>query len=32
MRIGELLALQVKDVNFEDGTIRVDESLTSVVV
>ena len=28
MRIGELLALQVKDVNFEDGTIRVDESLT----
>lgn len=28
MRIGELLALQVKDVNFEDETIRVDESLT----
>lgn len=28
MRIGELLALQVKDVNFEDGTIQVDESLT----
>ena len=23
MRIGELLALQVKDVNFEDGTIHI---------
>lgn len=32
MRIGELLALQVKDVNFEDGTIRVDESLTNMII
>lgn len=30
MRIGELLALQVKDVNFEDGTIRVDRRLVSL--
>lgn len=28
MRIGELLALQVKDIDFEQGTITVDESLT----
>ena len=28
MRIGELLALQVKDIDFEQGTIIVDESLT----
>lgn len=27
MRIGELLALQVKDIDFEQGTITVDESL-----
>lgn len=30
MRLGELLALQVKDVNFEEGTITVDESLASI--
>ena len=28
MRIGELLALQVKDIDFEQGTLTVDESLT----
>lgn len=28
MRIGELLALQVKDIDFKQGTITVDESLT----
>ena len=28
MRIGELLALQVKDIDFEQGTITVDESFT----
>ena len=28
MRIGELLALQVKDIDFAQGTITVDESLT----
>lgn len=28
MRIGELLALQVKNIDFEQGTITVDESLT----
>ena len=28
IRLGELLALTVSDVNFEDGTIRIDESLT----
>ena len=28
MRIGELLAVQVKDIDFEQGTITVDESLT----
>lgn len=28
MRIGELLALQVKDTDFEQGIITVDESLT----
>ena len=28
MRIGELLALQVKDIDFEQGAITVDESLT----
>lgn len=28
MQIGELLALQVKDIDFEQGTITVDESLT----
>lgn len=27
MRLGELLALTISDVNFEDGTITVDESL-----
>ncbi len=30
MRLGELLALQVKDVNFEEGTITVDESLARI--
>ena len=28
MHLGELLALTVSDVNFEEGTIRIDESLT----
>ncbi len=30
MRLGELLALQIKDINFEDGTIIIDESLARV--
>jgi integrase len=30
MRLGELLALQVKDVDFDNGTITVDESLARI--
>lgn len=30
IRLGELLALQVKDVNFEAGTITIDESLARI--
>jgi integrase len=30
MRLGELLALQVKDIDFDKGTITVDESLARV--